>query len=99
MKQLCRVALLILGTGIAGFAQTATVNGVVTDSSQAVVVGATITVTNLDTGLRREARSNETGNYSLTLLPVGRYKIAAAMSGFNAQSLPNVKLDVDQVAR
>src|SRR5438045_1104241 len=99
MKRLCHVALLMLGAGIAGFAQTASIAGVVTDTSQAVVTGATVTVTNLETALRREARTNETGNYSITLLPVGRYKITAALSGFSAQTLPDVKLDFDQVAR
>src|SRR5690348_18384773 len=91
--------VLLLAIAIGAFAQTASVNGIVTDSSQAVMVGATITVTNVETGLRVEAHTNEAGNYTIPLLPVGRYRIAAAMAGFNTQSLPEVKLDVGQVAR
>jgi hypothetical protein len=99
MNRFCLIAWVIVATGVAAFAQTAAVNGVVTDTSQAVVVGATVTVTNLETGLRREGRTNDTGAYSITLLPVGHYKIETSMSGFSAQSLADVKLDVDQVAR
>jgi Carboxypeptidase regulatory-like domain/TonB dependent receptor len=99
MKRLCFVVTLLLGAGAIGFAQTATVNGQVTDSSQAVIAGASVTITNLDTGLRREAHTNETGSYTFTLLPVGRYKVDAAVSGFSTQSHPEVKLDVEQVVR
>jgi len=89
----------LLLAAAAAFAQTATINGVVTDSSQAVISGATVTVTNIDTGLRRDTHTNETGNYTFNLLPVGRYKLGASMAGFTTETLPEVKLDVDQVAR
>ena len=72
--------LALLLAGATALAQTATVNGVVIDSSQAVISGATVTITNLDTGLRRDTHTNETGNYTFNLLPVGRYKLAASMS-------------------
>ena len=80
-------------------AQTAAVNGVVTDSSQAVVAGATVTITNLETGLRRDTRTNDSGAYSLTLLPVGRYKVEASLAGFSPQTRPQLNLDVDQSVR
>ena len=92
------IAILLAAAG-AAFSQTASVNGVVTDSSQAVVAGATVTVTNIETGLRRDTHTNETGNYTFNLLPVGRYKLQAAMRGFSSESLPEVNLDVDQVVR
>jgi hypothetical protein len=75
------------------------VNGVVTDSSQAVIGGAGVSITNLETGVRRETKTNDTGNYTFTLLPVGRYKVEAVISGFSAQTHPMVQLDVDQVLR
>src|ERR1700736_6038539 len=93
------VIMLLLTTGAVSSAQTATVNGVVTDSSQAVIASATVSITNLETGIRRDTRTNETGNYTFTLLPVGRYKFSVAMPGFSTQSLPEVKVDVDQVVR
>jgi hypothetical protein len=91
--------LLILAAAPICFAQTATVNGIVTDTSDAIIVGARLEVQNLDTGLRRETQTNDTGAFSFTLLPVGRYKITASSAGFGASERPELKLDVDQVAR
>src|SRR5262249_35003192 len=90
---------LTLLAGATGFAQTASVNGVVTDSSQAVISETTVSITNIETGLRRDTHTNETGNYTFNLLPVDRYKLAAVMAGFSTETLPEVKLNVDQVAR
>ena len=65
------VPFALLLAAATAFAQTATINGVVTDSRQAVISGATVTVTNNDTGLRRDSHTNETANYTFNLLPVG----------------------------
>src|ERR1041385_7017511 len=81
------------------FGQTATINGIVTDTSDAVIIGAHLTITNLETGFRREVETNEAGAFSFTLLPVGRYSISVAHAGFGASERPEIKLDVDQVAR
>src|SRR5262245_36336701 len=81
------------------YAQTATLTGVIRDTSDAIVVGARITAVNLETGLRREMDTNDTGAYTFTLLPVGRYRVDASMTGFAQQSRPELKLDVDQSVR
>jgi hypothetical protein len=44
MRKLCLVVALLSGAAAIGFAQTATVNGQVTDSSQAVIAGASVTI-------------------------------------------------------
>ena len=60
------------------FAQTsAGVNGVVLDSTRAIMPDTQVTITNLDTGAKREATTNESGAYQFTLLQPGRYSIAA----------------------
>lgn len=56
--------------------------GAVSDDSGAVVQGATISVTNLDTGLKRELISNADGQYSVPALPAGRYEVRSQMAGF-----------------
>src|SRR5690349_13064964 len=84
---------------LACWAQTATVNGVVTDTTSAVIVGARLQITNLDTGLRQETQSSDAGTFTFKLLPVGRYKVEASKAGFGTSDVPEVKLDVDQVAR
>src|SRR5579862_6852357 len=98
MKSLLRFWVFAGAIG-AAFSQTGTLTGVVTDTSDAVVVGTRITVVNLDTGLRREMDTNDTGGYAFALLPVGRYRVEATKQGFAQQSRPELKLDVDQSVR
>ncbi|MEW5980467.1 MAG: carboxypeptidase regulatory-like domain-containing protein [Acidobacteriota bacterium] len=77
--------LLSLMAAAAGFAQTrdtASVFGTVTDAQVAVIPGATVTLTNIATGLVRTAESNESGDFLFPLVPVGSYKLSAEKSGF-----------------
>ena len=62
-------------------------------------MAAQVVVTNLDTGLRREASSNEIGLYTFPTLPVGRYSLRATTKGFSVEEIPEIKLDVGQTAR
>src|SRR3990170_860597 len=63
---------------------TATISGVVKDTSGAVVPSATLTVTNVDTGLNRSGVSGGDGSYKFPALPVGQYEIRAEHPGFQA---------------
>src|SRR5882724_1696477 len=86
--------------GWLAFAQTsAGVKGVVTDSSGALVPGATIVVTNLDTGARRETATNESGVYQFPLLQPGRYTITARKQGFKQATRDGVQLELNQIAQ
>ncbi|MEA3007690.1 MAG: hypothetical protein QOI94_2959, partial [Acidobacteriaceae bacterium] len=49
--------------------------GTITDSSGAVVPGAAVTLTNIDTGDRRTATTNAGGDYQFVNLPPGNYKV------------------------
>jgi len=93
MRYLFSVALVMsLGGSQSATAQTifATVTGVVTDPSGAVVSGALVTATNLDTGVESTSSSNDAGLYSLAQLQQGGYVIvvrAAGLREFVAQAL------------
>lgn len=82
-QSLASVALLIALAGFV-FAQTNTgeIAGVVHDPSGAVIPNATITATNLGTGLTRTAAASSTGQYQLNALPIGRYEVSVNQSGF-----------------
>src|SRR2546422_4524278 len=82
------------------FAQTstATILGVVKDTSGALVPGVSITVKHTDTGLTRTAISSESGDYNVQLLPVGAYEITTAMPGFKQQVRSGINLVVGQQA-
>jgi outer membrane receptor protein involved in Fe transport len=73
---------------------TADIVGTVTDSSQAVMAGVMVTVTNLATGLTYKGVSNTRGDYSIPLLPPGQYRIQAELAGFKTWSVPGITLSV-----
>ena len=83
------------------FAQTITgdITGTVTDASGAVISGAKVTATNVDTNVSVSATTNSTGTYSLRFLQVGRYKVLIEDPGFASQSVAPFSLEVAQVAK
>src|SRR5262245_41239759 len=95
------VALIALPTCLV-FAQTstatATILGVVKDTSGALVPGVSITVKHTETGQTRTAISSERGDYNVPLLPVGAYEITTAMPGFKQQVRSGINLVVGQQA-
>jgi hypothetical protein len=68
----------------------ARVDGVVMDQSQAVVKGATVTITNADTGLVTRAISDAAGQYVFPSVLPGSYRVTARFTGFQAWSKPVV---------
>ena len=82
------VATLCVVIASAAVAQvtTADIVGRVTDSSNAVLPGATVTVENAGTHETRVAPTNESGDYAFTLLPIGTYTIKIELQGFSSQN-------------
>src|SRR5213594_1612531 len=82
------------------FAQTstATILGVVKDTTGALIPGVSITIKHTDTGQTRTAISSETGDYIVQLLPVGEYEITTTMPGFKQQVRSGINLVVGQQA-
>ncbi len=75
------------------------ITGVVTDPSGAVLVNATVTVTNPQTNSVRTARTNGAGNYAFPALLPGVYNVRAESQGFRSETRSDVGLQVQQVAR
>jgi hypothetical protein len=100
MKRLLVVVALLALLPTAAFAQVdrATLTGTVKDSAGAVLPGATVTVTNVATGVSASQTSTETGSYLLVNLIPGRYQVDVELSGFKKSS-QIVTLDVGQRAR
>jgi len=73
---------------------TAQISGNVTDRSGAVLPGVEVTVTQTDTGLLRSVVSNETGSYVMPNLPVGPYRLEAALPGFRTYAQSGIILQV-----
>ena len=78
-----------------GQGATAQISGTVTDQSGAVLPGVEITTTQTDTAVSRSTLSNETGLYVLPNLPVGPYRLEAALSGFRSFAQSGIVLQVN----
>ena len=75
---------------------TGTISGTVADKTGSVISGATVKISSQATGLVREAKTDDSGHYVVTLLPVSTYTIAAASQGFQTAQQKDVKLQTDQ---
>ena len=87
------LALFTCGRLLAGV--TASISGTVTDPSGAVVAGATVTATNVETGVATTLTTNTQGFYSFQSLPLGNYTISVQQSGFKGYSQTGLVLDVN----
>jgi hypothetical protein len=90
------VALAIAFLPTTAAAQTGTIEGVVTDTTGAVIPGATVIVKNVATNLSRELTSDESGRYRATALQPGIYEVSATLGGFEAAPITNVQVLVGQ---
>ena len=75
--------------------ETAVVLGSVRDSSGAAVPGATITLTNTDTGIASVTHADENGNYQFVNVRIGTYQVAAELSGFSGALARDVVVAVN----
>ena len=90
-------ALVLLATTVA-FAQagaTAQISGTVKDTSGGVLPGVDVTATQTATGLTRSVVTDDGGNYALTNLPIGPYRLEAKLSGFRTYVQTGITLTVN----
>src|SRR6266513_1941177 len=85
----------------AAFAQSdrGTITGTISDATNAVIPGATITAVNADTAAKYETISTETGNYTLTQVPPGAYQLSAELPGFKKYVRQGITVLVAQTLR
>src|SRR5215468_4266788 len=89
---------LVLGAAANARGQsTATVQGTVSDSQNAILPGVTVGITNVNTGVERTAATDAAGQYVAASLTPGPYKIVAHLQGF-ADQTAEVTLEVAQIA-
>lgn len=73
--------------------------GNVTDSSDAAVAGAKITITHAATGAKREAMSNESGLYRFPTIPPGSYTVHITAEGFRTFTRSGVEVTANNLTR
>ena len=90
--------LIALAVPAAGQVLTSRVDGTVQDQSGAVIPGASVTLTNVDTNISLEAETNEVGLYVFPQAPAGPYTITTKLSGFKSTVLEGIQIEVDTPA-
>ncbi|HXM49194.1 MAG TPA: TonB-dependent receptor, partial [Pyrinomonadaceae bacterium] len=98
IKIFAPIACLLLA-GISAFPQsqatTGNIEGRVTDPNGAAVPTVTITATNQETGLSKTTNADENGNYRITFLPPGKYRVTTTgAQGFAGADFGNVTVTV-----
>src|SRR5271165_3159265 len=73
--------------------------GSVEDQTGAVIPGATVTITNAETGVAREGSSDSEGRYSFPNVLPGRYTIKVVAKGFKTTNTNDVEVSPTSVAR
>lgn len=93
------VLLAPLSRSLMAQVQFGQITGLVTDASGAVVPAATVTVTNMQTGVKNTSVTNDGGNYILISLNPGLYIVSVSKTGFESVTRSGIRLDVAQIAR
>ncbi len=100
MKLLSLALCAAMGVStVYGQTALATITGTVTDPTGAVVANAPISVRNLENGQVFAASSSQTGNYTMSQLPIGDYDLTVTVSGFKTYTHSKFHLAAAQTMR
>jgi len=91
------MAIAFLLAAAHGYSQTAgtgNIQGLVTDTSEAVIQNASVTATNMATEVKHKAVTDSSGRYSFPNLPIGTYTLEVTAPTFARYRQSNVVLDV-----
>jgi hypothetical protein len=94
----CSLAAL-LACPLAAQSTYGTILGTVHDSTGAVVIGATVTLTNTGTSATRSLDTDTSGSFAFKNIDVGTYALTFAAQGFQKQSQPEISLTARETRR
>ena len=95
----CSLVLFLAASTLEAQIDRGSISGTVVDSSGAVIAGAGITVTNVDTNQAVSLTTDSDGSYTARLLQQGNYNVEAVANGFRRTLQTGIQLNVNQVAR
>ncbi|HYZ84690.1 MAG TPA: TonB-dependent receptor [Bryobacteraceae bacterium] len=90
--------LLLISGLLVGQTQNASLSGLVLDPAGAMIAGATVRISQPQTGLQREAQTGENGLYNFESVPIGVYEISVEHTGFR-RAVQKLTLETSQRAR
>jgi hypothetical protein len=98
-RLLLLIGLLAPGSSLDAQVTTATLVGLVRDSTGAVVPGASVIATHQGTGVSRETATDERGEFVMSALPSGPYAVRIALAGFKTYTREGIQLGSGQTVR
>ena len=102
------IVILVLGAALGHVSATSSVYaqavngsllGTITDTNEAVLPGATVTIVDVNTNIKRSTTTNESGNYVFGNLPQGTYRIEVERDGFKKVAQMGVEVQVNATVR
>lgn len=93
LPTLLLVALSIGGGSLFAQSTTQTIQGLVTDSTGAVIPGASVSITNTATGVQNFAETGASGNYTFALVSVGNYDVRCEAAGFKVEIATGLRVE------
>ena len=94
IRGLSAITLVLVLTTPLHAQSSATLQGRVFDASDAVVIGATISVRGLSTGFDRSVATDGAGRYYVAAIPAGTYTVTTTASGFRSELIETLTVDV-----
>jgi hypothetical protein len=93
-RTLLFIGCFLMATALFAQFETAEVVGTVRDPTGGAIPKATVTLTNLETGIQATTTTDENGNYDFFNVKVGRYSVLVEHSGFSKSTATNVDVNV-----
>src|ERR1700677_3570757 len=73
--------------------------GTITDSSGAAIPGATVVVSSSATGIKKQAVTGSSGDYTVSYLTPGDYDVTVSANSFRSAEQKSIVLEINQQAR
>ncbi len=99
LRRLIAILSMLLPIAVRAQNTSGNITGRITDPSGAVIPDAHIAVTNLGTGEARSVTTDDSGNFTATLLLPGRYSVTAGHAGFKNVVQTGINLEINQTVR
>src|SRR5271156_1094956 len=90
-------AIALFGSSLMWGQFTSQIEGTISDPSRAVVPTATVTLVNVDSGVKATAQTNSSGYYRFPTLPAATYTVSVSAPGFKAEEITGIRVETDQI--
>lgn len=95
MRHMAILSGMMTGTALYAQFESATILGSVRDSQGGAIIGASVVLNSLETGVSARATTDANGNYQFVTVRIGHYDVAVSATGFQSAKAADVELKVN----